>query len=181
VSLIIKAGRAASQGGIGAGRRVGAGDPGVFDFLKRAARTAIGFATGGPVGAISAFTGVSRGRPDVPAGPVMTRPGVTRFREPSATTRAVQGALPFGKTGIETVQIACPKGYRPNKSSYFLTDGTFVPERSKCVKFRRRNPMNAKALSRAIARIDGGKRLQNTLSEITTAKYTAGGKHKAHH
>lgn len=184
MSLSIKAAREGGQGGIGPGEDVMSGDPGLFDTLKRALRTGIGFATGGPGGALTAFQQSRRpGRP----GPrqvrnlQMQRPGVTRPRQPSRLARAAQRAVPGGKTGLETVQIACPKGYRPNKSDYFLKDGTLVAAGSKCVKYRRKNPMNARALSRAISRIDGGKRFQNILSEISTAKFTGAGKHKKHH
>ncbi|GMR14270.1 MAG: hypothetical protein BMS9Abin29_2515 [Gemmatimonadota bacterium] len=181
MSLAVKVARAGSQGGIGAGRRVSAGDPGIFGFLKGAARTAIGFATGGPGGALTAFQqSIRPGRPSQPLGSIPFGP-TARPAQPSGFIRGVQAAVPGGKTGQEMVKLACPKGYRPNKSDYFLMDGTFIEAGSRCVKYRRRNPMNARALSSAIARINGGKRFQNTLSEISTGKYTAGGKHKAHH
>jgi len=48
---------------------------------------------------------------------------------------------------------ACPSGYHLNTSSYFLKSGEFVPARSKCVKNRRRNPLNPRALSRATGRL----------------------------
>ncbi len=179
MSLAVKVARAGSQGGIGAGRRVSSGDPGVFGFLKGLGKTALSFATGGPQAALgTAFSQVRGGRPTAPSMPVLPVPGVRA---------AAQRFFPGGATGLETrgeavgTKLACPSGYRPNKSDYFLKDGTYVEAGTRCVKNRRRNPMNPRALSRAIARIDGGKRLQNTLGEITTAKYTAGGKHKAHH
>ncbi|GMR14263.1 MAG: hypothetical protein BMS9Abin29_2508 [Gemmatimonadota bacterium] len=181
MSLAVKVARAGSQGGIGAGRRVTSGDPGLLGFLKGAARTAVGFATGGPGGALTAFQqSIRPGRPAAPRGAIPFGPTGT-FAQPSAPIRAAQRFVPGGKTGEEMVKLACPKGYRPNKSDYFLTDGTFVAAGSKCVKYRRRNPMNARALSNAITRINGGKRFQNTLSEISTGKFTAAGKHKAHH
>jgi len=85
--------------------------------------------------------------------------------------------------GTEAVAMnganGAPKGYVLNKSSYFLMDGSFVPKGSKWVKIRRRNPANARALSRAIGRIDLGKKLQGTLHEIETKKYTKAGNRKA--
>ena len=74
--------------------------------------------------------------------------------------------------------IECPKGYHPNKSAYYTSAG-YHPKGSKCVKNRRRNPLNPRALGRAISRIDAGKKWQGKLREIETAKYTAAGNKKA--
>ena len=49
--------------------------------------------------------------------------------------------------------VQCPSGCHPNKSDYFLRSGEFVPARSRCVRNRRRNPLNPRALDRAISRI----------------------------
>jgi hypothetical protein len=76
------------------------------------------------------------------------------------------------------MKLACPGGMHPNKSDYFLKDGTFVPAGTKCVKNRRRNPMNPRALDRAIGRMNGAKRLQSKLREFSTDKFTAAGKEK---
>jgi len=46
-----------------------------------------------------------------------------------------------------------------NKSSYFLKDGTFVPEGTRLVKVRRRNFANGRALRRSIGRVQGFERL----------------------
>lgn len=67
-------------------------------------------------------------------------------------------------------QIACPSGFHPNKQSYRLKDGTFVPKGSKCVKNRRRNPLNPRALDRAISRVSSAKRASKKLSRITVRK-----------
>ena len=48
----------------------------------------------------------------------------------------------------------CPRGMRLNKSSYFLRNGTFVEPRTRCVKIRRINPGNGRAVKRAIRRED---------------------------
>jgi hypothetical protein len=44
---------------------------------------------------------------------------------------------------------------RPNKSSYHLRDGTFVPAGSRCVSYRRTNVGNARALRRSMRRVEG--------------------------
>lgn len=81
------------------------------------------------------------------------------------------------------VRGGCPSGYHPNKSSYYrqMPDGSgviHIPKGTVCVKNRRRNPMNPKALRRAVSRVDAGKKWQAKLAEISTAKYTASGKKK---
>lgn len=81
-------------------------------------------------------------------------------------------AVPVG------MKLACPSGYHPNKSDYFLKDGTFVAQGTKCVKNRRRNPANMRALDRAMTRLDMGKRLQAKLRSYSTKNYTATGKRK---
>jgi len=155
------------------------GDPGLFDFARRAlslgAKTALGLTGfGGAAGAIQGAFG--------PGGRASRRPQVgppgTGVQVPKpGVVGAVQRALPGGATGM--VELACPSGHRANKTSYFLKDGTFVEAGSRCVKRRQRNPMNPRALSRAIGRIDAGKRFQNRMSQISTGKYTASGKERS--
>ena len=63
-----------------------------------------------------------------------------------------------------------PRGYRLNKSSYHLKDGTFVPAGTKWVKVRRRNPANARALRRSLSRVEsfGGlvKRTRKSIRKV---------------
>lgn len=66
--------------------------------------------------------------------------------------------------------IGCPSGFRPNKSDYFLRDGTFVPKGTRCVKIRRRNSLNPRALDRAISRVTSAKKASNKLSRIRIHK-----------
>ena len=85
---------------------------------------------------------------------------------------------PFVPSGPPTPQQpiplqmgACPSGYHLNKTSYFLKDGTFVPARSKCVKNRRRNPLNPHALNRATSRLlaydKNKKRVERAIKKAT--------------
>jgi len=60
---------------------------------------------------------------------------------------AVRGAQ------VASVAMGCPSGYHANKTSYFLKDGTYVPRGSRCVRNRRRNPLNFRALNRSISRV----------------------------
>jgi hypothetical protein len=75
-------------------------------------------------------------------------------------------------------RLACPAGFHPNKSDYFLRDGTFVAEGTRCVKNRRRDPLNPRALRSAIGRIDAGKQWQSKLREIETGRHTKAGTRK---
>jgi len=157
------------------------GDPGLLDWGRRAlsfgAQTALGM-TGfsGASGAIRGAIGPSQVRPQGPPQQVVARPGLVG---------AAQRFFPGGGTGLIVAQdvngngLACATGHRPNKTSYFLKDGTFVEKGTRCVKRRQRNPMNPRALSRAIGRIDAGKRFQNRMSQISTGRFTAAGKKKS--
>lgn len=50
-------------------------------------------------------------------------------------------------------QMCCPSGKRPNKSDYFLKDGTFIRKGTKCVPYRRKNPLNPRAWNKAYRRL----------------------------
>ena len=79
----------------------------------------------------------------------VTMPGGAQFRP--------FGLLPGGVPAFTPGE--CPKGMRKNKSSYFLKDGTFIPKGSKCVRYRRRNEANTRALKRATSRLTSFERL----------------------
>lgn len=109
--------------------------------------------------------------------PIVPTPGVSG---------AIQRLLPGGATGYQTANgAAAPPlpnisvgGYHPNKTGYFLKDGTYVAPGTRMVKNRRMNPLNPKALRKAITRVNGAKRWQATLREIETKQYTKAGKKK---
>jgi hypothetical protein len=90
---------------------------------------------------------------------------------------AVQRFIPGGQTGmmpaVATGGIGSPAGYHVNKSDYFLMDGTFVPAGSRWVKNRQRNPLNPRAASKAISRIEQLKRATARFSRITIRKKCA--------
>lgn len=104
-------------------------------------------------------------------------PGGDPFITPAGGTGP--GAAPVSTNGNGArVNGGCPSGYRLNKTAYYTRSQGWVPARSKCVKVRRRNPANPRALDRALSRLDMAKRLQSKLSGYTTKKYTASGKRK---
>ena len=159
------------------------GDPGLFGFIGKALRTAAG-AIPGPVGTLTrAFfpTSPTIGAPIVQAAPAPLFPpirptffpvnvaqefpngGGTPAGAPTAGGAAAR-FFPGGESGIGT---GCASGFHPNKSGYFLKNGTFVAPGSKCVKNRRRNPLNPRAASRAISRLESAKKAVSRINRIT--------------
>jgi len=141
------------------------GDPGLFDVFK---------------GALSgAWKGLGIGRqPPVPTGapgsgqPINLRMP-TNHKPPWQIDwgAALPGGDPFISRGTGNGGPACDTaGYHLNKSEYFLKSGEFVPEGSRYVKNRKRNPANARATSRAISRVTGAKRYAQSLSRISIRK-----------
>jgi len=103
---------------------------------------------------------------------------------PASVTRVpgllglAQRGLPFGATGFEVgfpaqqmgLQLACPSGFHPNKSTYWTQSEGTVMEGTKCVRNRRRNPLNPRAARRSMSRLVAlsgeMKRLEKTLRKI---------------
>jgi len=182
MSMQIKIARAQTQG---SGRVMpGVGDPGFFGDVgsffggvaKRVAKS-----VPGPVGAIARElfpNGGGQMGPPRPGGGIATNGMITTFQEATrqVPTPGVGGTFerffPGGKSGFTEVAVngGCAAGHRPNKTDYFLNDGTFVQKGSRCVKIRRRNPLNPKALDRAIGRIVSAKAKETKLKRITIRK-----------
>jgi len=127
------------------------GDPGFFSFIGKVAKGVAGavggLVTGGPLGVIpGAIRGVTQQAQQVP----FRFPAPIPLPGPRAV---IERLIPGGATGFECPPgAACPSGFRLNKSAYFLKDGTFVAPGSRCVRSRRINPANGKAVRRAIRR-----------------------------
>ncbi len=129
------------------------GDPGFFGALGRIVG-GIARRIPGPIGAAAGFVlGRGRGAPP-PAGAVpspMIRPRLP-VRAPGVGA-AIARIIPGGETGFVCPPgQACPSGFRLNKSDYFLRDGSFVATGTRCVKIRRINAGNGRAVRRAISR-----------------------------
>jgi len=139
------------------------GDPFLGGLIKKiggvVGGVAKGFLGGGPVGAISGgIRGVSQsfgGRPPLATSfagpmPVLRTPGLKGIG---------QRLIPGGATGYEVALPGggdgCPKGHHRNKSDYFLKSGQFVQAGTACVKNRRMNVTNPRALRKAIRRNRG--------------------------
>jgi len=109
-------------------------------------------------------------------------PGGPRTRSLAPMPMPVSGILgtsqrffPGGKTGYTCerpppvpVSEAPPElGMRPNKTSYFLKNGTYIEEGTVWVKARRRNALNPRAFDRALSRITSAKRFGTKLGRVT--------------
>lgn len=194
MSAAIKAAKRSTRGSPGA-----AGDPGLFGGLFGAVKGGLKNVFGGPgavvMGAAGGFRKGFAGAPTAVAPPVPVPISIAQV-PPPVNGRNGGGAVPVvptpgiagmaarffpgGKTGLEVDIGTIPtKGFHLNKSDYFLKDGTFIAKGTRMVKDRRRNPLNPRALMRAVGRIDAGKIWQGKLSEIATAKFTAAGNRKA--
>jgi len=160
------------------------GDPGLFGFLGKAARTIGGAAFGlaaqvGLPGArfgqalVQRIPGGRTRRGAVQVQRQVVRPGVGAgldFRVPSRPPppRSLAPRSSVAELAErEGTQLACTSGFHPNKADYFLKDGTFIEEGTRCVRNRRRNPFNPRATDRAIGRIEGAKRAASRLGRIT--------------
>lgn len=77
---------------------------------------------------------------------------------------------PFGgvQSGASSTAAVCAvgSGMRLNKTGYFLRSGQYIAPRTKCVKSRRRNPLNPRALSRAMSRLASAKKAAKALDRF---------------
>jgi len=157
-----------------------------------------GFFGGGSGGAPPAQAFADpRGRPNAPDGGPCTIPRGWQYnaagqcvpsrarRESVAVTKVpgIQGVAERffggGATGFEVVgpggggmamELACPSGYHRNKSTYWTQTEGVVIEGTKCVRNRRRNPLNPRAARRSMSRLSAlageMKKLDKTLRKI---------------
>lgn len=116
----------------------------------------------GPVGAVArivAGSGGTRSAPTPQAAAAFGAPPISARLVPQQAPPGmplpgagalVQRILPGGATGRGS---GCMSGFHPNKTAYFLRDGTFVDVGTRCVKNRRRNALNPRALDRSLGRV----------------------------
>lgn len=151
MSLALKVSRAGTQGGMYGTVDGGGILSALGGAVKKIGGAAIAVATGG--GIAGAARAILPNRAPAPARPVVL-PGLGNVA-PAGVPRpgivaAAQRAIPFGATGLGE---GCPQGYHPNKSGYMTRSG-WVEKGTRCVRNRRRNPLNPRALDRSISRIE---------------------------
>ena len=173
------------------------GDPGflgsVGKFLGKAIKTAV---RATPLGAVAsqALT-VIRGQKGTPP-PAMIAPSFPVTNVPGIRG-ALQRIVPFGATGLEVVPngapqglqmipgvglVPCPmKGQRLNKTGYYKQvqpgnpyTAVYVPPKSVCVKTRRINIANPRALRRAVRRAQGFAKMARRVMTFVSAKAPKG-------
>lgn len=173
------------------------GDPGLGSILKGIGKVAGGFLVGGPVGALAGAAsalapalggGTQQQLPPVvqqflpqqvqplSVGPqgggfgiggTITIPGVGTIS--GGTGVGVSGFGPgnIGAVGTPGACVPGMKGVRLNKTGYHLKNGTYIAPGTKCVRVRRRNPLNPRALSKAMSRVVSAKKAASTLNRIS--------------
>ena len=138
------------------------GDPGLLGFLGKAIKTVwkvakpvIGTAIGGPIGGLilGGTVGVAAGKALVPAGGAPaappSMPGIGMIQP--VVAGVVQGAMAGRAMGG-----LCPSGYHPAK------DGS-----GRCVRNRRMNVANPRALRRSMRRVKGFEKLARRTISFT--------------
>ena len=158
------------------------GDPGLFSFIGKAlggvAKLGVNlvkgqlglptFSAGGPqITPIRNLIGPGQGIYTNPGGGVVCPPGTactgTSYDGFCAGTCAPTGGMAVVPTG-GAMGAACPRGFHMNKSAYVTRGGgtshwpqslQVHPRGSTCVRTRRMNVGNARALRRALRRVSG--------------------------
>lgn len=199
MSRSIREARALSQG---AGRQ-GAQQGGFLDFFKAAVSVipGVGPLASAALGAVQtrrqertqrrALRARNRGRRRDRAIPVLRTAGPAaqfeRFLpggrtgfsvDPIALLTASGGGAPPGAGAAAGTTLACMKGFHPNKSTYFTQAG-IVAKGTRCVKDRRRNALNPRALTRAVGRVKSAKKANKILGRITIRPAIAHHHHQA--
>lgn len=165
------------------------GDPGLLGSLWKGIKgAATGLVTGGPLGAVTGAvkaitTPATPATRIVPAPPpqipvpstypgALPTPGVSGF---------VARTLPGGATGYQAGG-ACPPGYHYNKALAAYERATAMGKSVKmpnvvnsCVKNRRMNPLNPRALRRSVRRQKGAVTLMRRAMAGTGYKITRSG------
>jgi len=191
MSKMIKAGKVGAVTGMSAYDVMG--DPGLFGDIFGGIKKGLGFATGlvgsvlpGPIGGLAkGISGILGGRPrgvapapgvgmPIPQMQIGTRPPPWSFGSfPAATGQQNGRAFPA------TADTGGPPGtgYHLNKSGYYRRSPAgsivYVPPRSVWVRNRRRNPLNPRALDRALGRVSSAKNASKRLSGVTIRKKCA--------
>ncbi len=153
MSLAIRSAQAAGAGGISRRQNVQGGGilSSIGGALKTVARTAVSVLAPAPIARVA---NVALSTSAAPSARLVAQtpqlPGAPMGAPRTGVRAAIARALPGGDTGLGG---GCSSGFHPNKTAYFLRDGTFVDVGTRCVKNRRRNPLNPRALDRSLGRI----------------------------
>ena len=174
------------------------GDPGLFSFLGKAIGTVAKVAGGllpGPLGGIAKIVGNVL----VPAKPIsvasvgsmpgvglrgITLPVIPGRSIPVGAAAPYPGLVPpsifpqqqpGGDFASPRPGAACDQsGYHRNRTGYYTKRYGWVEKGSVCVKNRKRNPLNPRALSRSISRLSSAKNAARFLSRVSVREKGCG-------
>jgi hypothetical protein len=85
----------------------------------------------------------------------------------NTTQGGTAGGTDWNSSARETSGTPCGRGYHYNKSGYYSQRYGWVAKGSVCVKNRKRNPLNPRAASRAMARLSSAKKAVKALNRIS--------------
>ena len=161
----------------------------LLSLIGKIGSAAVDVATGNIGGAVtSIFGGGTSSKPvigpTIPSMGTLPMPDSVKVKSGRITTIGPGGSLFATGTGPEaTAYYSSPAqtstcgdgghGTHRNKTSYRLKDGTLVAKGSKCVKNRRRNPLNPRALNRAVSRVAAAKHYAKMLDRIEIKRRTS--------
>jgi len=155
-----------------------------------------GLVKGGPIGAIAGAikggtTGLlGSGKSSLPPPPINMGTGIgspipslgsglVAFKPPPVPVGGdrqwdIGSMLPGGRPLTYTQGGLCPAGYRLNKSGHWRKNGTYVPPASVCVKCRKMNVTNPRALRKGIRRAQGFAKLAKRVMSFVQARAPKG-------
>lgn len=152
----------------------------LLSLIGKIGSAAVDVATGNVGGAVTTIFGGGPTHPvigpTIPSMGTLPAPDSVKIKSGKIMTIGPGGSLFASGTGPEaTAYYSTPAGTsscggghgtHTNKTSYRLKDGTLVAKGSKCVKNRRRNPLNPRALNRAVSRVAAAKHYAKMLDRI---------------
>jgi len=117
-------------------------------------------------------------QPAMPALPQqVSQTGLVNINRPGAGPVLQMGPgnqTQSGFGGTSSTGAACERGYHRNKTGYYSQRYGWIPAGSVCVKNRKRNPLNPRALSRSMARLSSAKKAAKFLGQVTVREKGCG-------
>jgi len=167
------------------------GDPGLFGFLGKVVgavgkvasiipgplgvvgRVATALTSGGakPIklastGSLPGIGGPTVRLPGTPINIPLPQGGFFRGNETQAGPGSVATGALVG-TPIRAPGAQCTPGYHYNRTAYFTKRYGLIEKGTVCVRNRKRNPLNPRALSRAMSRLASAKKAARCLADFS--------------
>lgn len=143
----------------------------------------VGFATGGIGGAIAGWQqggALTTPHPSSPAGPSSPFGQPGGFQMPFPVTGPGGQTLP-GFSPAPSSGAGCPKGYHLNKHALAATHRHgALPAHTLCVRNRKMQPLNSRAITRSLRRIKRANKIVRKLHAFSQPRRIAAGGARAH-